>query len=283
MAPFVDTLTPFLAHLPLELPHRLTLPRRRRRCRYSRQVQISCANNANPWLVIDHGIHRRARAFARHTGEPWTLLFDHTGYLDQAEAVIPFPTADIEIAIGIDATVHPSTDPLMGAADLDTDGTNLGGWGGLNGHVSLECRPPSMWIVGAPHVTHSPVTTASQGNPVNVSVAVNLTSDAHAEGDSTVVTLAIVIVDTTTNTTVATLTTQGTRPGVVIGETTITSAQLWDPEAPHLYTVYVTATAGSATDDAQTRFGIRTITRNGHQFIINGRPLFLPGYGDDSV
>ena len=41
-------------------------------------------------------------------------------------------------------------DGLDGEEDLDTDGTNMGGWGGLGGHVSLESRGAG-WIVH-PHI-----------------------------------------------------------------------------------------------------------------------------------
>ena len=61
----------------------------------------------------------------------------------------------------------------MGACDDDTDGTGIGGWAGLNGHVAIECRPP-VFIDGGvgnivqPHVQHPPVTTASAGKPLAV-------------------------------------------------------------------------------------------------------------------
>jgi hypothetical protein len=64
----------------------------------------------------------------------------------------------------------------MGAQDDDTDGTNLGGWAGLNGHVAVECRPPLYIDSGVanivpPHVQHPPVTQSSIGKPLELAVS----------------------------------------------------------------------------------------------------------------
>lgn len=232
-------------------------------------------------------MHRRAHAFVRSGPlQPWVLLFDHTGYLDRAEAPIAPSSVGqgVDLAIGIDATVHSSTDPLMGAADLDTDGTDLGGWGGLNGHVSLECRPP-LWIAQTPHVTHEPVTVANEGRAVTTSVSVNITSVGALPLHTTNVTVEIF--DVSTNASVGLSSVSTAAPGVVVCNTTVPTAHLWDPETPHLYVAtvslgYVNGGIDFA-DSVSTRFGLRTISRDGYRFLINGRPLFLPGYGDDSV
>lgn len=80
-------------------------------------------------------------------------LGEHTGYLTPFEAVLTAATVE-ECCCGSECTVEVTldggracdkggcSDALMGAADDDTDGTGLGGWAGLNGHVSIECRPP---------------------------------------------------------------------------------------------------------------------------------------------
>ena len=83
--------------------------------------------------------------------------------------------ARIEIEIALDGGRDPQVDPLMGACDLDTDGTGIGGWAGLNGHVAIECRPPvyldgGVGNVVPPHVQHPPVTAASAGRPLELSV-----------------------------------------------------------------------------------------------------------------
>jgi hypothetical protein len=202
-------------------------------------------------------------------------------YLDAAEAAVEVAVTSgtIEIAIGVDATVHSSTDPLMGAADDDTDGTNLGGWGGLNSHVTIHCRAAS-WVDGVPHVTHEPVTTEKNHlKPVLVSVAVNVSG---APSTSTRVTVDVI---DATGAVVTSCTVLAPRAGVVVCNCTVPQAMLWDPETPTLYTarVAVVGASDSVDDEVETRFGIRTVTRDGPRFLINGRPLFLPGYGDDAV
>eukprot|EP00038_Savillea_parva_P019806 m.28947 g.28947 ORF g.28947 m.28947 type:complete len:1040 (+) comp4562_c0_seq1:52-3171(+) len=261
---------------------------------YHRTVTLPASCAGQPTLYIDAGMHRRARTFVRpmshshtthtHTHDTaWQLLFDHTGYLDSAEAVIPTAVAHnpggFELAVGIDASVHASVDPLMGAEDIDTDGTNLGGWGGLNSHVTIECRPP-VWIAGVPHVTHAPVTTANHGGPVTVSIAVNVTGAEASSG----ATVTVTIVDSQGK-----VGGQGTTahpvtvPAVVKVNCTVANAMLWDPETPTLYWAQVAVSTESSHDNTTVQFGIRSITTDGYKFRVNGRPLFLTGYGDDSV
>ena len=45
-----------------------------------------------------------------------------------------------EVEITLDGDRNAAIDGLIGAADLDTDGTGLGGWAGLNGHVQIYCK-----------------------------------------------------------------------------------------------------------------------------------------------
>jgi hypothetical protein len=45
----------------------------------------------------------------------------------------------------VNATRRLGVDGLVGEEDLITDGTGLGGWGGLGGHVYLEIRN-SGWV-----------------------------------------------------------------------------------------------------------------------------------------
>ena len=112
-------------------------------------------------LTVDRGIHRHGifKVAGRVVGE-------HMGYLTPFEAELEASTVEdcccgssCDIEVTLDGGRNPAIDPLMGAVDDDTDGTNLGGWAGLNGHVAIECRPP-IYIDGGvanvipPHVTH---------------------------------------------------------------------------------------------------------------------------------
>ena len=58
----------------------------------------------------------------------------------------------------------------------------------------------------------------------------------------------------------------------------------WSPEHPNLYTAQVelVASDGSVVYRRAERFGVRKIECRGKEFYLNGRPLYLRGYGDDS-
>ena len=146
----------------------------------------------------------------------------------------------------------------------------------------MECRPP-VYIDGGvgsvipPHVTHPPVTTASAGKPLEISVALDI-----AGGEATP---TVEVFDWATNASVAT----GTGAAAVQGNATVTvtlpAVKLWSPEQRNLYVAVVSlSTGGSAVDAVTTRFGVRTITTDGgYQFLLNGQRVFLAGYGDDAI
>ena len=54
---------------------------------------------------------------------------------------------------------------------------------------------------------------------------------------------------------------------------TVPDAQLWSPENPKLYAVQITNGKDKLTDT----IGLRTITTQGKQLLLNGKPLFLRG------
>ena len=62
--------------------------------------------------------------------------------------------ATISIQLVVNSTRAEGFDGLDGEEDLDTDGTNIGGWGGLGGHIRLEARPREGWIVD-PWIRHT--------------------------------------------------------------------------------------------------------------------------------
>ena len=131
-----------------------------------------------------------------------------------------------------------------------------------------------------PHVTHPSVTDAeSEGRPLTVSVAAVITGgSAH--------TAVAEIFDHATNQSVGVSKPVTGAAGNVTFAVPIKAAKLWSPESRSLYTAVVTLSdAGSAapSDVATTRFGIRTIKTDGFKFMINGRRLFLSGYGDDAI
>ncbi|MFQ6131293.1 MAG: glycoside hydrolase family 2 protein [Armatimonadota bacterium] len=59
-------------------------------------------------------------------------------------------------------------------------------------------------------------------------------------------------------------------------------ARLWSPESPNLYRATVSLEGeGGSLDEVSVRFGLRDIEIRGNDFYLNGKRLFLRGYGDD--
>ena len=64
----------------------------------------------------------------------------------------------------------------------------------------------------------------------------------------------------------------------------IPNARLWTPDTPFLYTACVKLLQGERVlDELSVRFGLREITADGRKLFLNGKPLFLAGYGDDTT
>ncbi len=60
----------------------------------------------------------------------------------------------------------------------------------------------------------------------------------------------------------------------------IPNVRLWSPDDPYLYTVDVTISDGKATVDHYTlETGVRTISTNANQILLNGKPVVLKGFG----
>jgi hypothetical protein len=64
----------------------------------------------------------------------------------------------------------------------------------------------------------------------------------------------------------------------------VPGARLWSPESPALYEARVSLIAGGQVADQVARtFGFREIRADGQRFLLNGKPYYLRGYGDDSA
>ncbi len=66
-------------------------------------------------------------------------------------------------------------------------------------------------------------------------------------------------------------------PGKTTYETSVKveNSQLWEVDAPNLYTATVGLKIGDNEDNLSTRFGFREITTRNGQLLLNGEPLFL--------
>ncbi len=258
---------------------------------YTKQLTLTpCqAPGAKPVFMVDQGIHRHA--VFKIAGK---VVGEHTGYMTPFEYVLDAATANhcgssCEIEIKLDGNracdQGGCSDALMGCMDDDIDPQGPGPWAGLNGHVTIECRPETYIDGGVgnimpPHVTHPPVTTANAGKPLAITVAFPVSGGAAPA--------SVRILDNSTGKPVAVASSApSAQPvtGNVTLQVTIPEAKLWSPENRSLYIAVVTLGPESAPlDQATTRFGVRTITvRDGYKLLLNGHRLFLAGYGDDAI
>ena len=68
--------------------------------------------------------------------------------------------------------------------------------------------------------------------------------------------------------------------GIAHAELRIPAARLWSPQAPYLYRLTVTLGHDDRTTDRYTlNVGIRTVKVEGDRLLLNGRPIFLTGFG----
>jgi hypothetical protein len=256
---------------------------------YTKSVTIApCPNGAAAVFMVDQGIHRHAiftiggKKVGEHVGFMTPFETDITALLGPVEAPL-----EIEIALDGDRPCDGGgcPDAMIGAPEDDTDGTGLGGWAGLNGHVSIECQP-KVYINGGvgnivpPHVTHPPVVAASEGRPLEIAVRFLIS------GGSAIASVRILESHTGREVASSPLVTPP-QIGNVTLKATIPSVKLWSPEERNLYTAVVSISIGPSepvmVDSATTGFGVRTVAVVGHKLMLNGRRVYLAGYGDDAI
>ena len=69
--------------------------------------------------------------------------------------------------------------------------------------------------------------------------------------------------------------------GVLTAALSITQVKLWDVYQPNLYNVRIRLldAAGGVLDEYVQRFGVRTVEVTGNRLLLNGRPVYLQGFG----
>ncbi|MGE5647620.1 MAG: glycoside hydrolase family 2 protein [Acidobacteriota bacterium] len=136
----------------------------------------------------------------------------------------------------------------------------IGNWGGLYGNVSLEASAPDSIdeIAIAPDV-------AASGARFRVTVR------GAAAG-----TVRVAVGKFETTAPVA--------DGRAEAELKMPGARLWTPEDPFLYTAEIALVVnGTERDRIRQRFGLREVATRGNVLLLNGKPLYLRGFGDDNI
>jgi hypothetical protein len=178
------------------------------------------------------------------------------------------PGETLTITARVDARRNRELDPLMGC--LDTLDFLYVTWGGIHLPVRLEAtaatRIDDIFVVPrlADETAELRVTTAGLH-----AGKLTITAEIIDQAGTSV---------TTTETTVG----GGATQNVLAAR--IPQPKLWSPKSPHLYTARVRLLVDGATVDERTvRFGMREFKVSGGQFLLNGQPIFLRGYGDDCI
>ena len=152
----------------------------------------------------------------------------------------------------------------------------IGNWGGIYGGVELEARERT-WIEQTYITSHAErklvkfrieVSSQETGNsfPAQLGVAVSVGQ----QGQTHPATVDLRI--------------QPGQASTVELEVGLPEAQLWSPETPSLYTALITLKCGTREcDRVEQRFGMREVMTRGNVLLLNGKPLYLRGYGDDNV
>ena len=195
----------------------------------------------------------------------------------------PFLTPGKEsvLRIDVDSRQRWGTDVLLGAAQLND--YMLIVWGGIWGHAKLEARAETymkdLFIQTNVSDSRCRAEVELVQEPLNGKSAdwdawrveiYEYPQDANAQP---------VCVKTAAK---ADCLVEGTAKLAI--DVPVLNAKLWSPETPNLYIARVAVLKGDQELDAlETRFGMREIRIEGMKIFLNGRQIFLSGYGDDHI
>jgi beta-galactosidase/beta-glucuronidase len=256
---------------------------------YSRTVTVPPAFTASlrqpgatVWLVVQR-IQRAATVTAGGT-----LVGRHVGYLSPFEGDVTqhiTEAGQLNLSIAVDAQRRKGLDGLQGEEDLETDGTGLGGWGGIGGHVTLDLRGVG-WIMH-PHVRHKLSSSGPFSGGVNYSASVNVSIEVGGQSAGTGFQMRVTLFDPLNKTVSAPQSVNCPDLGSACtgADATLFVPALWSPRSPmqHTAKIELISAGGSVIDSVSVRFGVRQLEVIGYHWKLNGEWLYLHGYGDDSI
>lgn len=265
------------------LRHNLTA-----RCLYVRELEVPAAWDGSRVCLCVRRVYRYADVTVngRRVGE-------HEGFCSPFELDVTDAIRGGErnqLVVGVDNRPRSGRD-TVGTANY------FGNWGGFGGAVYLEARPPVRLadVFAIPRVAESRVLLrielAAEGGTsrdgLRIEAVVALTNamgtaevlpPSHTGGVD--VPPALLPASNPSPNAATAPSAQATLDLPV----DLPDARLWTPETPSLYVARVRLLRGAQSlDELSVRFGMREITAEGRRLFLNGKPLYLSGYGDDAT
>ena len=247
------------------------------RCLYVRDVNVPAAWQGQRVFLCVRRVYRYADLTVNGTSIGGYEGFSSPFECDITRAV-RFGRRN-QLVLGVDNRARAGRD-TVGTANY------FGNWGGLGGVVYLEARP----VVRIADVFAMPRVAESRAM-----LRITIANDGDASAGDLGLEAEVQLVASPGNSGVPPAA-RGTRQlaGADAGAprsaeqidlpVDIRNARLWTPDTPFLYAAHVKLRKGKRVlDEMSVRFGMREITAAGRQLFLNGKPLYLSGYGDDAT
>lgn len=174
----------------------------------------------------------------------------------------------MRVRVDVDSRQRMETDAILGTAQLN-DYMECP-WGGLWGRVFFEARPHERLDDFYVYSKYSP-------KRVFARALVNMKDYENAK-------IVLEVFDKDGRLVGASEAAARKNGGIQEIFCEVPSAELWTPDTPNLYAAELSLFKnGKRVDSLRTRVGIREIATDGHKIFLNGKRLYLFGYGDDHI
>ena len=194
-------------------------------------------------------------------GPTASFSFNITGFLQYG--------ATNDLTIRVDNHQRWEVDAILGASSLN-DYMDIE-WGGLWGHVTLEARPKERLDDLYLRTNLKDSQCCVQAAIVHRNTADSVMLEIWDRGGKKVAENKEKLTDLKDQTTVTV-------------SAKIDNPKLWSPDSPYLYRVRLTLCSGSKKlDSLESRYGMREFRAGGTTILLNGKPIYLRGYGDDHI
>jgi beta-galactosidase len=235
---------------------------------YRRKISVPQSWRGKKLVLRVGGAHRRATLFVNGRE-----LGGHDGFsapfgFDVSTAIRPGAENDIVLRIE-NPPVRIEESPDKQEPKLPTGMLNyIGNWGGIYGDVSLECIPETR-------IDSVLITSKVEQRRVSFRIRVK------GEGKIGDTSLRVEIPGAES---VAHQVSLESGEAEFPLEVAVPNIRLWSPENPQLTTATIRLLEnGREIDRLEQRFGFREIATRGKTLLLNGKPVYLRGYGDDNI